>query len=111
MKSSIVLILSVCLATTSCAAVKSALSSEEFTNPQAVSMMESMVKGHAALNGAEVGKIKTICQLEEVDDTDPNDEIYACASFLEDHMVVLNAECQVGGCVATGFDEVEKNEE
>lgn len=108
MKNKIALILGLCLATTSCAAVDSALSGESFTNPQAVAMMESMVRGHAALNGAEVGKIKTICQLEEVDDTDPT-ESYACATFLEDHMVVLNAECTEEGCVKTGFNEVEKN--
>lgn len=108
MKTKIALILGLCMATTSCAAVDSALSGESFTNQQAVAMMESMVKGHAALNGVTLSKIKTICQLEESDDTDPT-EAYACSSFLEQQMVVLNAECTETGCDPTGYNDVEKN--
>lgn len=109
MKTKLALVLGLCLATTSCAAVDSALSSESFTNPQAVAMMESMVKGHAALNGANVGSMRTICALEQADDTDPT-ETYACSTFLKDHMVVLHAECTEDGCTASGFDNVEMDD-
>lgn len=84
------------------------LSEPDFTQDQAQTKMDDMVKAHAALQGTTPGPIQTICNY---DDSDPTTEMYHCTTFVKDSMVVLYGDCQADGCKATGFDKVEKDNE
>lgn len=84
------------------------LSGPDYTNEQAVSSMENMVKSHAAQQNAAPGPLQTICNFEGSLD---GDEVYHCTTLVKDSMVVLYADCRVDGCVATGYDRVEKSDE
>ncbi|QBQ78946.1 hypothetical protein HOV43_gp118 [Escherichia phage vB_EcoM_KWBSE43-6] len=82
------------------------LSGPDFTQDQAQTKMDDMVKAHAALQGTTPGPIQTVCNY---DDSDPTTELYHCSTFVKDSMVVLYGDCQADGCKATGYDKVEED--
>lgn len=79
------------------------LSGPDFTQDQAQTKMDDMVKAHAATTP---GPIQTVCNY---DDSDPTTELYHCSTFVKDSMVVLYGDCQADGCKATGYDKVEED--
>lgn len=95
---------------TACASFLDAadLSGPEFTNEQAVAKMEDTIKAHAALDNTTPGPIETVCNY---DGSLTGDEVYHCTAYVKQSSVVLYADCTSEQCVATGYDQVEMNDE
>ena len=105
-----IIALSITMTTTGCSTLLSTpdLSGPDFTNQQAVALMEDTIKAHAALDNTTPGALKTVCNY---DDTIDDPETYRCTSLVKESMVVLYADCTPEMCKATGYDKVEKDDE
>ena len=100
------LVCALAFSTTACSALLDTpdLTAPDFTNEQAVTMVEGVVKAHAATQGVDAGPLQTVCNYDE---TEEGDEAYQCATLVKNSMVVLYATCTVQSCETTGYDKVE----
>ena len=107
---SIVLACAIAFSSTACSTLLDAadLDAPDFTQQQATSKMEEMVNAHAKLEGADAGPLQTVCNY---DDAVQDDEVYHCTTFVKNSSVVLYGDCTADGCNATGYDQVEKDNE